>query len=71
MAPRNELGIKAAVISVLAGDLFRDTPIRKGLFFFRAIYYLTSLGDLRRTLASWRRRAFNIADESEIRTLRG
>jgi flavin-dependent dehydrogenase len=71
MAPSERLGIKAAVISVLAGDLFRETPIRKGLFFFRTIYYLVSIGDLRRSLAAWRRRAFNIRDESEMRMLRG
>lgn len=71
MAPRNEFGIRAAVISVLAGDLFGKTKIRKGLLLFRAIYYLTSLGDLRRSLWAWRRRAFNIGEESDIKELRG
>lgn len=71
MQPREEFGIRAAVISVLAGDLFRQTPIRRGLYLFRLMYYFTSLGDLRRSLGAWRRRAFNIADDSEIKVLRG
>ena len=71
MKPREEFGIRAAVISVLAGDLFRGTSIRRGLLLFRAIYYLTSLGDIRRSLAAWRRRAFNIRDDSEMPMQRG
>jgi flavin-dependent dehydrogenase len=71
MSPRSELGIKASVISVLAGDLFRGTRIRRGLLFFRALYYLESVRDIRRTLAAWRRRAFNIRDESPMRPSRG
>jgi flavin-dependent dehydrogenase len=71
MMPREEFGIRAAVISVLAGDLFRGTAITRGLLLFRGIYYLTSFGDLKRTFAAWRRRAFNIRDESDIGMLRG
>ena len=71
MDPREDFGIRAAVISVLAGDLFRGTSITRGLLLFRAIYYLTSLGDIRRTFAAWRRRAFNIRDESDMGMLRG
>ena len=71
MKPREEFGIRAAVISVLAGDLFRGTSIRRGLLLFRAIYYLTSLGDIRRSLAAWRRRAFNIRDDSDMPMQRG
>lgn len=63
MQPREDFGIRAAVISVLAGDLFRGTPIRRGLLGFRALYYLASLGNLRRTVAAWRRRAFNLRDD--------
>jgi hypothetical protein len=71
MEPREEFGIRSAVVSVLAGDLFRGTPISRGLMLFRAIYYLTSLGDLKRSLAAWRRRAFNIRDDSELPVMRG
>jgi flavin-dependent dehydrogenase len=71
MDPREDLDIRASVISVLAGDLFRGTPIRRGLLLFRAIYYLTSLADLRRSLAAWRRHAFNIRDDSDANPARG
>ena len=71
MDPREDFGIRAAVISVLAGDLFRGTSITRGLMLFRTLYYLTSLGDLRRSLAAWRRRAFNIRDDTDMGMLRG
>jgi hypothetical protein len=71
MDPREEFGVRAAVISVLAGDLFRGTSITRGLMLFRTFYYLTSLGHLRRSLAAWRRRAVNIRDESDMGMLRG
>jgi flavin-dependent dehydrogenase len=71
MDPREDLDIRASVISVLAGDLFRGTPIRRGLLLFRAIYYLTSLADLRRSLAAWRRHACNIRDDSDANPARG
>ena len=70
MAPREDFGIRAAVISLLAGDLFRGTPLKKGIMGFRVVYYLTSLGDIKRTLQAWRRRAFNISDD-EAPVMRG
>jgi len=71
MAPSDRFDMKKALLSVLAGDLFRGTPIRKGLFFFRIVYYAFSLAHLRRSLAAWRRRAFNIRDDSEMPLARG
>jgi len=56
---------------VLAGDLFAGTPIRRGIYAFRTIYYLFSIANMRRTFAAWRRRAFNIRDDSEMRLSRG
>jgi hypothetical protein len=41
---------------VLAGDIFRGTPLRARLLAFRAVYYLGCLLDARRTFAAWRRR---------------
>jgi flavin-dependent dehydrogenase len=70
MAPSDRLDMKKALLSVLAGDIFGSTPIRKGLFFFRVVYYAFSLANLRRSLAAWRRRAFNIRDDSEMRLSR-
>ena len=71
MAPSERLGIKSAVISVLAGDLFGGTRFKRGLYLFRALYYIFSIAHLRRTFVAWRRRAFNIRDDSEMRLTRG
>jgi len=66
MAPSDRLGMKKALLSVLAGDIFGRTPIRRGLMAFRAVYYAFSLVHLRRSLRAWRRRAYNIRDDSEM-----
>jgi flavin-dependent dehydrogenase len=71
MSPGDKLEMKQALLSVLAGDLFGATRIRRGLFFFRLAYYAFSIVNLRRTIGAWRRRAFNIRDESEMRPIRG
>ena len=71
MTPSEKFGMKKALLSVLGGDLFRATPIRRGLFVFRFVYYTFSLVHLRRTFTAWRRRAFNIRDDSEMRLSRG
>jgi flavin-dependent dehydrogenase len=70
MDPRKVHKIRAALTSVFAGDLFRGTAITPGLLLFRTVYYLTSLADMRRTFAAWRRRAFNIRDDSDMGMLR-
>jgi len=54
--PRNPLRMQEALMSLLAGDLFRGTPIYWSLRAFKGMYYITSLGSLRRCLAAWRRR---------------
>jgi len=66
MAPSDRLEMKKALLSVLAGDIFGATPIRRGLLAFRAVYYAFSLVHLPRSLKAWRRRAFNIRDDSEM-----
>ncbi|MGZ5042045.1 MAG: NAD(P)/FAD-dependent oxidoreductase, partial [Usitatibacter sp.] len=71
MNPSDNLRMKSALLSVLAGDLFGKTRIKPGLYAFRAVYYLFSLANLRRSLTAWRRRAFNIRDDSEMRLSRG
>ncbi len=43
MNPENLFRVREAVTSVLAGDLFRDTPLRWPLSAFRVIYYIKSL----------------------------
>ncbi len=66
MAPSDRMDMKKALISVLAGDIFGATPIRPGVRAFRVVYYVYSLFHLRRSLAAWRRRAFNIRDDSRM-----
>jgi flavin-dependent dehydrogenase len=66
MAPSDRLGMKKALLSVLAGDIFGRTPILRGLMSFRVVYYVFSLVHLPRSLRAWRRRAFNIRDDSRM-----
>lgn len=60
MAPSNIFRVKEALLSVLAGDVFGNTPIRRPLVIFKAIYYIDSLLNFKRTVQAWRRRKFNI-----------
>jgi flavin-dependent dehydrogenase len=56
MAPRNHLRMQEALLSLLAGDLFRGTPIHWSLRAFKAVYYVTTLLDVKLNLAAWQRR---------------
>jgi flavin-dependent dehydrogenase len=58
--PRNILRVEEAMISMLAGDVFRDNGVRWRLHFFKLLYYITSTVYWRESLTSWiqrRRRA--------------
>jgi flavin-dependent dehydrogenase len=68
MEPRNIFRVKEAVLSVLAGDVYGKTPIRKPLFIFKVIYYLGSLIKLNRTIKSWKMRNNNIKSIDEVGT---
>ncbi len=57
MGPRNILRMQEALLSVLAGDIFADTPVWGSLAAFKALYYLHTLGHLRRSVRTlWQRR---------------
>ncbi|HNB79204.1 MAG TPA: NAD(P)/FAD-dependent oxidoreductase [Rhodocyclaceae bacterium] len=60
MNPRNTLRMKEALLSILAGDIFRDTPYKPALYAFRTLYYVFSAANLRRTIGAWRARRNNI-----------
>jgi hypothetical protein len=60
MAPRNVLRMKEALLSLLAGDIFGNTPIWSSLRAFKALYYVISLANLKRSLAAARTRRVNI-----------
>lgn len=62
MEPRNNLRMKEALMALLAGDVFQRRPYRASLLAFKAIFYLTSLANLGRTIRAWRRRRENIRD---------
>lgn len=55
MRPRNRK-LQEAVLSVLAGDVFRDTPFGGRLLLFKTLYYLTSVFNPRATLSAWKKR---------------
>lgn len=68
MAPSNRLRMRETLLTVLAGDIFGDTPVRASLGAFKAAYYLLSLLNLRRTLAAARQRRVNIAPAASDET---
>jgi flavin-dependent dehydrogenase len=55
MHPRN-VRLQAAVLSVLAGDIFRGTPLRWRLLHFKFVYYVFGLLTPARTLRAWKNR---------------
>jgi flavin-dependent dehydrogenase len=61
MAPRNVLRIQEGITSMLAGDLFRRTPITLPLLAFKMVYYLTSALRFSRAWAAYQRRRLNAA----------
>lgn len=66
MGPRNILRTKEAVLSVLAGDIFGKTPIGPSITFFKTLYYVGSVFNLRRTLHAWRLRKLNIRPVDDV-----
>jgi flavin-dependent dehydrogenase len=62
MGPANFLRMQEAVLSLLAGDLFRGTPIHWSLRAFKGFYYLLNLLHPRRTYSAWRKRRRTLGD---------
>ena len=61
MAARPRLGVKAAVTSVLAGDVHREWTAFPGLHLFRLLYRLCQVTSLSDSLAEWRERRLGAA----------
>jgi flavin-dependent dehydrogenase len=61
MYPRNPLRVKEALLTVLAGDVHRDSTMWRSLFAFKVIYYLSWLRDAPTAFRAWRARRRNIA----------
>jgi len=62
MQPSNQFRLQETLLSVLAGDLYRGTPIRPRLFLFKIIYYLESIAMLKMSFKAWQRRKHSIKD---------
>jgi len=62
MRPRNLLRTKAAVLGLLAGDIFGRTPLWPSLRLFKGLYYLTSALMAPRAWEAWRKRRTLIRD---------
>lgn len=63
MSPRNTLGIESALLSLLAGDVFRRSTVRTRLLLFKTIYYISSALTPRRTFEAKRRQWQNLQVE--------
>lgn len=61
MDPHNPLRMRDALLSLLAGDIYGNTPIWNSLRAFKMTYYLMSIFSPRRSLAAARRRAAHVS----------
>jgi flavin-dependent dehydrogenase len=64
MAPRNVLRMKEALLSLLAGDIFEDTPIWRSLGLFKGAYYVSVMLNAPHTWRAWRARRRNLREAS-------
>jgi flavin-dependent dehydrogenase len=62
MNPTQRFRLQPAILSVLAGDIFRGTPVGLRLLVFKFAYYLNSVRTLRRSLMAWKQRKHAIRD---------
>jgi flavin-dependent dehydrogenase len=51
---RNLMGVEAAMISMLGGDVFDNAFAARRLYVFRALYFFRSLATLKHSIAAWR-----------------
>jgi hypothetical protein len=51
--PRNILKVEQAMISMLSGDFYRDNGVLWRLRFFKLIYWIAAMGDLRGQVGSY------------------
>ncbi len=56
MAPRNVFGIEEAVLSMLAGDIYRKNSIDFPLFLFKILYYINFIGQWKENWKVYKRR---------------
>jgi flavin-dependent dehydrogenase len=56
MAPRNILGIEKAVLSMLAGDVYRKVPFDFQLFLFKILYYINFIAGFKENWKTYKLR---------------
>ena len=56
MNPTQRFRLQPAILSVLAGDIFRGTPLGLRLLVFKFFYYVNSVRTLRKSLLAWKQR---------------
>jgi hypothetical protein len=54
------------LLSLLAGDIYGQTPIWRSVRILKALYYMVSIGNMGRTWRAWRRRRVNIRDVEAV-----
>lgn len=67
--PRPFFGVEKAIVSMLAGDVFRSRRVARRLRLFRLIYALTALQQTPQAWRAWRRRRRQVAVEMRDETL--
>lgn len=62
MQPSNKFRLQETLLSVLAGDLFGNTPVQSRLMLFKIIYYLQSIFMFKESYRAWLRRKRTIKE---------
>lgn len=65
MNPGNQFRVQEAMLSMLSGDIFDRTGLSIRLMIFKVIYYVSSLGILRQSIAAWKKHKRDIRIVSE------
>ena len=69
MNPTNRFRMEQAVVSMLSGDVFSNSPVRRSLIMFKLSYYLLSLLDWRSALSAYKARRKGVAQIFEQETI--
>ena len=62
LRPSNTLRMKEAILSLLAGDIFRGTGLGLRLFAFKIVYYAHNLFNFKQSFSAWKKRKHAIQD---------
>ncbi|TCV87453.1 NAD(P)/FAD-dependent oxidoreductase [Sulfurirhabdus autotrophica] len=61
LRPRNVFHLQEAMLSLLAGDIFRGTPLALRLLVFKTFYYMNSLFNFKESWMAWKKRKLSIS----------